>query len=353
MQVFKLSKLKCVRNLVLFFLIMWGSSTLLHNSNLLIPLYKEGLGNIPSHRFVSKLVQFQSQCGDKGVLFVGPSTVREGFDDHLYQQLTSTCSVNAGVTSDGSIYHIPLLLDIAKNLDIQSEVIVLGINSRMLSDRKNPITANRYLDFLNQEQIQFYRRYEYKNELPNLDRDALVNWLFPLMRYSIRINNLFRDYLISTKIALNNYVDRDIEFFSRGNNRLSKPKKYIYSDKHFNEAAFLKQIEGVDNMGFMDPEKYGKVDHIYGLNMVLERASEIAPKVIVAIMPENSHVRKTFGAYADHSFNKTLAKYDSESFLVVDFSQSIDDYFIRDIAHVTAEGREQLTKQISTIIKSL
>lgn len=353
MQVFKWSKLTCVRNVVLFFLIIWGTSTIIHSSNLLLPLYEKGLGNIPSHHFVSKLAQFHSQCGDRGVLFVGPSTVREGFDDNLYQQLTSTCSVNAGVTSDGSIYHVSLMLDIAKNLNIQSQVIVLGINSRMLSDRINPITSNRYLDFLNQEQIQFYRRYEYKNELPNLEMDALVNRLFPLMRYSIRINYLFRDFLISKKIALNNYVNLDIEFFSRGNNRISKPKQYIYSDKHFNEAAFLKQIDGVNNMGFMDPEKYGKVDHIYGLNMVLEKASEIAPRIIVAIMPEHSQVRKTFGAYADYSFNRILAEYESESFLVVDFSQSIDDHFIRDIAHVTAAGREQLTKQVSTIIKSL
>lgn len=336
---------------MLFFFIVWGGANLLHNSNLLLPLYEKEIGNVPSHRFVSKLAQFQSQCGDEGVLFVGPSTVREGFDDQLYRQLTSTCSVNSGITSDGSIYHISLLLDITKNLDIKPKVIVLGINSRMLTDRKNPITTNRYLDFLDREQILFYRRYEHKDKLSDLDKDALVNWLFPLARYATRIDYLIRDFLMSINLAFGNYKNLDVKSFSRGNDLLSKPNKYIYNDKHFNEAAYLKQIRGTRNIGLMDPEKYGQVDHVYGLRMALKQASGIAPEVVIAIMPEHSEVRKTFGGYADVTFYKVLAEHDSESFRVLDFSQSIDDDLIRDIAHLTAAGREQLTTEISNIIK--
>ncbi|WP_415886792.1 hypothetical protein ACMXYO_02055 [Neptuniibacter sp. QD37_6] len=287
------------------------------------------------------------------MLFIGPSTVREGFDDELHRELTSICSINAGVTSHGSIYHIALLLDITKNLDIKPEVIVLGINSRMLSDRENPITFNRYLDFLDHDQIQFYRRYEYQNKLPSLEKDTLINELFPLARYAIRLDYLIRDLLMSTNLAIGNYKKLDVKSFSRGNDLLLEPNKFIYTDKYFNEAAFLKQIEGAKGRGLINPARYGWVDHIHGLNIVLEQASEIAPKVVIAIMPEHSEVRKGFGAYADRAFYKVLAKYESEALRVVDYSQSIDDHFIRDIAHLTATGRQQLTKKISTFINSL
>lgn len=349
---FEFSKLKCLRNIAVFFAVVWGGSSILHHSNILLPLYKQGLGSIPSHLFVSQLAKYQSQCGNKGVLFIGPSTVREGFDEHQFQQLNSMCSINAGVTSHGSIYHIALLLDIVQNLGINPQVLVLGINSRMLSDRMNPITENRYVDFLKQNQIEFYRRYEYQEKLSNLENDTWINTLFPLVRYSIRLDYLIRNFLRSANLALGNYKNLGIKSFSRGNDMLVEPSKYSYADKSFNQKAFLAQIEDTKRVGFMDPAKYGWNDHIRGLNMVLERASEIAPKVIIVIMPEHSEIRKGFGAYADQAFYEILGNYNSETYRVLDYSESIDDRFIRDMAHLTATGRHQLTIKISTIINS-
>jgi hypothetical protein len=70
-------------------------------------------------------------------------------------------------------------------------------------------------------------------------------------------------------------------------------------------------------------------------------------------MPEHSEIRKGFGAYADRSFYEILGNYESEALTVLDYSESIDDQFIRDMAHLTATGRHQLTIKISTIINSL
>ena len=87
--------------------------------------------------------------------------------------------------------------------------------------------------------------------------------------------------------------------------------------------------------------------------MVLGRAIEIAPKVIVIIMPEHSKIRKGFGGYADHQQFSVLQEFESEAFSVIDFSDSINDRFMRDIAHLTFEGRVKLTYEVAAYLNSM
>ena len=180
----------------------------------------------------------------------------------------------------------------------------------------------------------------------------MINTLFPLARYSVRIDYLSRYFLMSTNQALSMFKNLQLEHFSGSRGSLKEPKKYIYGDKQFNEKAFLNQIENIKRDGFYDRTKYGWSDHKNGLRMVLERASEISSKVIVVVMPEHSEIRKSFGSHADRELQEILKEYRSQALRVIDYSDSVNDQLFRDMAHLTGAGRDHLTKKISIITSS-
>ncbi len=338
---------KVARNLVLLSLILWLLSLAIYKSNILFPLYGLEIGQIPSHLYASRLADFKHRCGELGVLFVGPSTVREGFDENSFTRLTGRCAVNAGVTSQGSIFHTVLQLTIMENLGVRPEIVVVGINSRMLSVRRNPVTSTRYVDFLEYDQLDLFRPYEIPELLPQLERIAWQNRLFPLLRYRIKLDYLARGAMYRANRLAGNWNQLSLGDFSREGERLSPSPRYLYSDTAFNRAAFEEQMIGTRENGFHRREIYGLEDHLTGLKLVIEKGVSLADTVYVTVMPERSELRASFGSYADTAFYEILSDYEPSQVKTFELTHYIDDDKIRDMAHLTPAGREELTRFIA------
>src|SRR5262245_5305888 len=92
--------------------LLWLAAYYVTQSKQVLRLYRYSLGSIPAYVFLDKLSRALDQQSGS-VLLVGPSTVREGFDEALMNQTAPGFKfINAGVTSPGSMPHTELLVDI-------------------------------------------------------------------------------------------------------------------------------------------------------------------------------------------------------------------------------------------------
>ena len=169
-------------NIPVLALVLWVIARPLVFTDFSLYLYKTPIGSIPSHLYLDRIATFKFDCDNSGVLIIGPSSVREGFDSDLISSNLNKCTINGGVTSPGSVFHTELQLDVLRNFGISADVIVLGVNSRMLVNRHNPIGKNRYIDFLKREQIDYLIGHESQSEHLFIAKQSLKNDLWPAAR---------------------------------------------------------------------------------------------------------------------------------------------------------------------------
>ena len=348
MPVFNNHLTKTLRNILVMFIFLWGASRLFVFSWPFLFLHNYSIGSLPSHYFLDRLADLAIPHESKSLLLLGPSTVREGFDTDLISKDTNFYVVNGGVTSRGSILHTEMQLDIASNFGIRTDVLLLGLNSRMLSGRDNPILATRYIDYLTDKQIEDHVMHHSDGRLNNdsakdLDWISIQNKTWPANRLAVRLDNLLRFTLMRLNYALGNWNQIPFRGFSRGQDILIHPKKFLYKDETFNKEVFEQHWESMKRSGMMHRGNYGFISDIQTLHRVIEKAKSRSPNVIIMVMPEHSKARKHFGSWGDHAFFTVLNYYQGKIH-VIDHSDSVDDSLLRDIGHLVPLGREKLSR---------
>jgi len=310
-------------------------------------IHNYSIGSVPAHDFLDRLGDFALPHDGKDIMFIGPSTVREGFDGELISKLTGQYCVNCGVTSKGSIYHTEMQLDIISNYGLKPDVLVLGLNSRMLSFRSNPIGLNRYVDYLDNEQLKILINREIKNWVEFTIAEKIKSNLWPGYHFALRLDYLARYGLMKINQFIGNWNQLELMDFSRGKDTLFHYSKYLYRDQEFSEEAFRVQMEGHRRLGLLNPNRYGTLDDIFALHRVAEKSIQLAKNVIIVVMPEHSLITKSLGAWGDYAFNKVLSEYNPQKIEVIDLRHSIPDNLIRDFAHLVPDGRKKFSELIS------
>ena len=339
-----------VRNLFLLGAFLWVGGYLLAFSWPALMLHNVSIGTVPAHNFLDKIADLKFPSKNENVLFLGPSTVREGFEPKLIQERTGLYAVNGGLTSRGSIFHTEVQLDIVKNFNIKPDYLVLGINSRLLSMRPNPIGSTGFSRYLNDEQIAIQNSKEEGFSSALTAKVAFNNKVWPANQIVQRIDYVARFTLMIVNQGLGNLNEVKRSGFSRGHDALIIPAAYIYDDQKFNQTIFNKQWRTMEELGLFDPARYGTREDVDALNRVITKAIQLSPNVIIMVMPEHSRVRKHSGAWADTVFYSTIEKYRDQIYLV-DYSEAIDDSLIRDFAHLVPEGRKELSILASVWMK--
>jgi hypothetical protein len=322
---------------------LWGAMQLITSSKYTLLVYRYNIGSVPAYRFVERLSEAVPRKKNN-VVFLGPSTVREGIDEELLAKLVpSHTFINTGVTSKGSVHLIEILLSIIEAYNIEIDHLVLGLNSRMLSSRFTPIGSFRYVDFLSYGQglefLQFVPTNEFRYTLSELKK----NRLWPANKLSIRLNYLIRYGLFELQNTAKWETPLSIDAFARKGDPLIHHSRFLYTDQEHRHDELYKQMEGTRRRGLLSRGVYAKPFQIKSFRRSLDVALKIAPKVTVLIMPEHSMVRHGFGSYADNEFIDILNEYSKNGLKIFDMSDQLEDKYIRDMAHLLPQGREKLS----------
>lgn len=347
MRDFNSSLFESIRNIAVMAFVLWCLARVILFSRIDLLIHNYSIGSIPAHDFLDRIADFALPHDGKGVMFIGPSTVREGFDDALISKLAGLHCVNCGVTSQGSIYHTEMQLDIISNYGIRPNVLILGLNSRMLSLRPNPIGINRYVDYLDNGQLKVLISRENKNSVKYTEFEHIKSALWPGYHFALRLDYLARYVLMKVNQFLGNWNHLESKDFSRGVDPVLHLPKYLYSEQEFSEKAFRFQLEGSRKLGLLNPHRYGTLDDIIAFHRVIEKSIQIAKNVLVIVMPEHCRIRNSLGSWGDYAFYKVLREYNPKQIEVIDLRSSMPDNLIRDFAHLVPQGRRQFSELVS------
>lgn len=327
--------------------ILWALAYWLAGSPAILQLYRPAIGTLPAHLYAERLAELAA-AGGEAVALVGPSTVREGFDTgEMERAAPGLRFFNCGVTSQGSMQHTEMLLDVMARFGLRPRVLVLGLNSRMLSRRDNLLGRTGFADLLD---------YADALELLPLEPAPLraetlatmrADLLWPLDRFAQRLDTLFRFGLLQAHTRAFGADARTESQFRRGGDSLVRPPRYLYAEREHSPQAMQEQLEGTRRRGLFDRDAYAQVEQIHSLHRVLTKALGRSERVYVVVMPEHSAIVDQFGSFGDYAFDKTLAVYRGRGVEVLDHRRSVPDRLIRDMAHLVADGRALLSRQVA------
>jgi hypothetical protein len=283
---------------------------------------------------------------------MGPSSVREAFDVQIMDETASAYNFFNGGTTGGSIFLNELLLMIVQQYHVSPECIVIGVNSRLLVDRKLGMSAYGFTDHMDR-----WNGWELvKHEVPELRnkafRDVLANSIVPLRRHSRQINMLIRYGLYRLQKRFPLVKTRPRRQFELKSRELEPVGKFLYSDTKPRADYLERTIEHWKKKGLYDKKKYAREKHKASLRASLDRCLEITPNVVVVIMPEHSLLRSSFGSYADKPMKRILRQYEKKGCLIVDKSEFLPDSSLRDGGHLLPHGRKVFSEEMARIISS-
>jgi hypothetical protein len=242
-------------------------------------------------------------------------------------------------------------LDIISNYNLKPEILVLGLNSRMLVVRSNPIGKTRYIDYINDDQLEILINRESVDSVEFTILEKIKNNVWPGNHFALRLDYLARFFLMKINQFVGNWNRLKWHDFAKGKDGLFHQPKYLYQEQVFSEDAFKEQWDGYSRIGLLNSYYYGQLDEIYSFHRVIEKAIRISKNVVIIIMPENSRIRNNLGSWGDYAFFKVISEYLPDKIQVIDMRSSIPDYLIRDLAHLVPEGRKQFSKLVADYLK--
>lgn len=279
---------------------------------------------LPAYDFINKYFYYLENCKD-GIFFIGPSTVREAFNNNIDTDATK-CIINGGVSSNGDIYFLAKQLSILENnlpKNYKIPLLIVGLNSRMIVDRSGLGKPLGFDDFLSIEQMNY--KYNYLDQVLfdiNLKKKYI---LFKIIHYANKYN------FINTK------------------NNITLFKKH-YKNREFDEVRFNNQVRRFKENGLWSKEKYFNQKEISTLHRIVDMSHEISNNTIFYIMPYHSVVETILG----NDFEKFLPKFFSENkILFIDNTSSFNDSDLIDFGHLNEQGREKFQQLLISNIKSI
>lgn len=334
-------------DVLVLLLILWFAASAIAENKRVLALYDDSLGTIPAYLYLEALAKTLDDHS-RLVLLVGPSTVREGFDTNLMNELVpGTTFINAGVTSPGTMPHEELLVDIIGWYDIHVDELVLGLNSRMLASRLSPIAATRYVDAIKYPDGLQYLQYEVPTERAWALEELDFNYIWPMRRIGVRLDYLIRYALFNLNEAISWKPPLSRADFERTDDPLENRAGFSYSETSHQPELLREYLQAMEDHGLLHPSRYGGRAQLESMWRTLQKASKVADRVTVVVMPEHSVVRSGFGTFGDRAFYSVLREFQSRGVRVIDRRAFVPDEQIRDLAHLVPEGRAHLSREIA------
>lgn len=302
------------------------------------------------HHLAGQLARAQT-TNDRLCLLLGPSTVREAFDEEIMRDTRPDIRFLNGGTSGGTIFLYEAMTELLRQSEVKPDCVVLGINSWTLISRDIRLNAAGYTDFLDVTNGQALVEHE-RNDLRAEAEDQIrLNTLWPYNRVSRHVGRLMRSALYMGQAHLSWHDPLPLPEFSLWHRELGWAPQHMYDDEEplpdyeCNRILNLYQEEGL-----FDPDRYARPEHLTALRSVLGDLTKISPHVIVLRMPQHSYGREHFEPPARDRMDEVLAEYESRGVVVIDLSAHLPDSAFRDVAHLLGSARPEFSTYVAELV---
>lgn len=338
-----------VGNLSLLAGLLWAGSYALTANPAALHLYRRAYRGAIGHRYAGQLAR--EQTADRPtVLLLGPSSVREGFDEQTLQAAQPGWRFINGGASGGSIGLHETLTLLMRQYRSRPDCIVLGLNARMLVDGRIALAKHGFTDLTDALA---------GGELPPLDepvlrdearRALLANALCPPRRVSRQLGMLIRDGLYHAQMRWTLRSPLPRRRFELHARELQPHGEYLYHDTEPQPALLDEQIAHWREMGLLATDAFAQPRHVESLRVSLERCLASADGVVVVIMPEHPRLRELLGQAGQETFRAVLEEYAARGVVVIDRRDFAPAEEFRDAGHLLPSGRERLSQDIAALL---
>lgn len=345
------SAFKALLQIVGLFAIIWGIGYGVSASRWSVQLYRLWrFPNTEAHHLAGKLGQAQLTFDDV-CLLVGPSTVREAFDEDVMHKAVPNLRFLNGGTTGGGVYVFEAMNRVIQHSRIRPRCIVVGLNARMLIARDIRLNAAGYTDFLDLTN----GRALVGKEQPALQSEAyeqiLTNTVWPYHRLARQLGKLARTALFVAQDKLPWREPLTVDAFCYGPRELGRSNMYLYDDTKPISGRQWKQLVRVyEEEGLFDSTRYGHPEHLVSLRSVLDDLMKITPNLIVIQMPENSFGREQLAPLASDAMATLLTDYQKRGAHVLDLSDALPDSALRDVGHLLASARPSFSRDVARLV---
>lgn len=342
---------KALAHIALLYAIIWGIGYGVSTSRWSFQLYR--LWRFPfveAHHLAGKLAQAQLASEDV-CLLVGPSSVREAFDEVVMQEVVPNMNfLNCGTTG-GSIYVYEAMNHLIQQSEVRPKCIVVGINARMLVSRDIRANSAGYTDFLdltNGWQLVSKEQEKLRGEAYE---QLEMNTIWPYHRHARYIGKLLRRSIFLAQERLSWHDTLTLADFEYRKNELNESTLYRYDDTEpISGKPWERLVNLFEKEGLFDPENYAHPEHVESLQNVLDDLMAITPSLIVIQMPENSFGRERMAPAASKTMDLLLSQYQAKGVHIMDWSQLLPDTAMRDIGHLLAAARPDFSRDTAQFV---
>ncbi len=331
-------------------LAVWGLAWLLAVPSWSWRLYRAPLGETLGHRLAGKL----SRCaaaGPRTVLFLGPSSTREGFDEELLDRLHPGWRFFNGGLAAGSTDTLAMAELLLRESGVRPAVIVLGLHPFMLRRMDQDLVARGYSDFFDLFDRAAVMRYQ--KDGPAGDealRELRLNTLWPPHRHARQLGRRLRAGLQRAHQAAYWGPRRPETDF-----QVAKLDTRPMSEYRFDEAGegFEPMIARWRRMGFLNPRSYGDPERAEALGALLEAFAGHCGTLVLAVMPEHAYLRERDALFHGEWFRARVEQARGRGARVLQYAALVPDGEFLDLAHLGAAGRERLTRAFAADFPAL
>lgn len=342
---------RALGSLLALLALVWGLGFLLAVPSHAFRLYRHPVGEMLAYRLAGKLSLCRAH-GPRSVLFLGPSSTREGFDEELLDRLLPGWGFfNAGLAAGSSHTLAASELILAKS-GARPDVIVAGVHPFMLRPMDQDVVARGYVDFFDLFDADDLLRYQFPNAgLAEARRELLWHTLWPPHRHARLLGRRLRAWLQHAHEA------------AYWGPRLPEQAFQVapHDTRPMREYRFHGVGEGLDPMverwrgaGFLQPRRYRKPGLAQEFDGVLRALQRHCRLLILVVMPEHSYLKARGELFNEALFREqVVAPAVARGACVLDYGALLPDDTFLDLAHVGAEGRARLSRAFARDVQPI
>lgn len=328
--------------------VLWGVGYGVTTSRFSVQLYQLWrFPNSEAHHLAGTLARAQSAMDDI-CLLIGPSTVREAFDEEIMHQTAPDLRFLNGGTTGGGIYVFEAMNHLIRQSGVRPKCIVVGLNARMLIARDIRLHAAGYTDFLDLFNGSPIVNKESESLQDEARQQIVSNTIWPYHRPARYTSRLIRSALFVAQERLSWHEALPVAAFCYGPHELGRSNMHLYDDTEpISGKQWKRIVEIYEEEGLFDPNRYAHPEHLDSLRIVLDELMKITPHLIVIQMPENSFARDIMAPFASDQMNALLLEYQERGVCVLDLTKALPDSSLRDVGHLLAAARPEFSRYVA------
>ena len=321
-------------------LALWGVAWILAATTPAWHLYRASLGETLGHRLAGKLAACRA-AGAAGVLIVGASSAREGFDERVLRaSYPAWTFCNAGLAA-GSVDTLAVTDLMLRKSGARPGVLVAAVHPFMLRHMDQEVVPRGYADFFDLTDGGALLALQFPGPGFVAARRALwLNTLWPPYRHARLLGRYLRAGLHHAHRALYWGTLRPAEAFQVVPGDTRPMAEYRFQGIGEGLEPMIRRWRA---MGFLDERTYAGTGTADALDGLLRSFAGHAGRLVVVVMPEHSYLRERAGLFNQLGFRDRLAAVRERGALLLDYRALLPDDEFLDLGHASAAGRARLS----------